>query len=423
MKKNKCLIFLLTVIFTFFGLSMTVSATATCSYGVEYNGQWYKMLDIKINGYDDYEMSYQSSYYQLFIEHGINKCDGSCNDKSIGGYRINYYTEFSEEFEPDDLTTGSDFLDNIPLLSTAARYLKYWSEDGEFSTLVTYTINLYATANAYSVIGEYNICPNNVYVYYSAEANSYASQWFGDADHDNVISYFIFKDDITKLTNKPKDGLGHSIHVDEDSKLQNLECDGNVCEPVNNVEYIEYSDCATYNDYMYVLQHFKNENGGSCDESEKFTEVYRELVGICDNYSSSTNYTDENGENVKSCMTACSSLKDDIADMCGYENDQSSTQQCRTFGERTLAWIFKIINMIRYLIPVILIVLGVLDFIKTIASDDDGEIKKAGTRFVKRLIAAALIFIVPLVLQFILNIFNIPGLDPNNPFCVLFINF
>lgn len=419
MKKKKYLSFLLTVICTFFCLSMTVKATATCSYGVEYNGKWYKMLDIKINGYNDYEMSYQTAYYQYFIEHGIKKCNGSCSDKSIGGYKIQYYTEFSEEIDPDDLTTGSDFLDNIPLISSLAREIKVALEGGELSTLVTYTINLYATANAYSVIGEYDICPNIVYVYYATEANSYASQWFGDADHDNVISYFIFKDDITKVENDIKKIVGYSLDVDDDSTLYLLDCDGNTCEKAaKSTEYIEYSECATYNDYMYVLNHLKNENGGNCDDNDAFTEVYRELVSLCDNYSSSTTYTEENGETAKKCMTACTKLKDDVAELCDYENT-STTKQCSSFGERTLAWIFKIINMVRYLVPVILIILGVLDFIKTIAADDDGEIKKAGARFVKRLIAAALVFIVPLILQFILGMFNLPGLDPNNPFCIL----
>ena len=64
-----------------------------------------------------------------------------------------------------------------------------------------------------------------------------------------------------------------------------------------------------------------------------------------------------------------------------------------------------------------MILLGVLDFIKAIAADDEGEIKKSGAKFAKRLLAATLIFVVPLILQFILGLFDLPGLDPSNPYC------
>ena len=58
----------------------------------------------------------------------------------------------------------------------------------------------------------------------------------------------------------------------------------------------------------------------------------------------------------------------------------------------------------------------ILDFIKAIASESDDEMKKVSARFAKRLIAAALIFIIPFILDFILRMFNI-GLDAENPFC------
>ena len=62
----------------------------------------------------------------------------------------------------------------------------------------------------------------------------------------------------------------------------------------------------------------------------------------------------------------------------------------------------------------LLIVLSVMDFIKAVASDSEDEIRKVGSKFVKRLIVAALIFILPLLLEFLLGIFNIPI----NDFCL-----
>ena len=58
---------------------------------------------------------------------------------------------------------------------------------------------------------------------------------------------------------------------------------------------------------------------------------------------------------------------------------------------------------IKYIAPVLVIVLGILDFIKAIGSDKDDEMKKAQGRFMRRLIAAAIIFLVPFIIEFILT--------------------
>ena len=95
-----------------------------------------------------------------------------------------------------------------------------------------------------------------------------------------------------------------------------------------------------------------------------------------------------------------------------YEDElgKNINNQCR-MSSRLVAWIMKIIEWIRYIVPILLIVLSVLDFIKAVASDSDDEIRKVGAKFVKRLIVAALIFVLPLLLEFLLGIFNIPIKD------------
>ena len=54
-------------------------------------------------------------------------------------------------------------------------------------------------------------------------------------------------------------------------------------------------------------------------------------------------------------------------------------------------WILNIIKWVKYIIPVIVILMGILDFIRAVASDKDDSMKNAQSRFVKRLIATALI--------------------------------
>lgn len=73
------------------------------------------------------------------------------------------------------------------------------------------------------------------------------------------------------------------------------------------------------------------------------------------------------------------------------------------FSARLLVWISNILRWIKYILPVIVIVMGILDFIKAIAAGKEDEMKKAQGSFVKRLIAAALVFLIPLIVEFVLD--------------------
>jgi len=68
-------------------------------------------------------------------------------------------------------------------------------------------------------------------------------------------------------------------------------------------------------------------------------------------------------------------------------------------------------NLVRILIPVIVIVFSSLDFAKVVLSGSEDDMKKVTQRFIKRLLIAVAIFLVPLVMKFILTIaYNIWGI-------------
>ena len=64
-------------------------------------------------------------------------------------------------------------------------------------------------------------------------------------------------------------------------------------------------------------------------------------------------------------------------------------------------------NLIKIATPIIVLILTTIDYIKAIINQDDGEIKKATQRGVKRLIFGILIFLLPFLLDLIFHAFGL----------------
>ena len=64
----------------------------------------------------------------------------------------------------------------------------------------------------------------------------------------------------------------------------------------------------------------------------------------------------------------------------------------------------EIVNYVRIGVPILLVILCAGDFTSVVISEDDNAFKKVGARVVKRFIAAAFFFFVPLIVQFILGL-------------------
>lgn len=67
----------------------------------------------------------------------------------------------------------------------------------------------------------------------------------------------------------------------------------------------------------------------------------------------------------------------------------------------------QILNIIKFLVPAIIIVMSVIDFIKALASQSQDELKKSANKLVKRIIIGILIFVLPTLLEFLLKIAGI----------------
>ena len=79
-------------------------------------------------------------------------------------------------------------------------------------------------------------------------------------------------------------------------------------------------------------------------------------------------------------------------------------------SDRLATILGQIYKTITTLAVVVVIVLGALDFFKATSSDDADAMKKSWSKFVKRLIAAILLAVLPTLLKFILGVFGVEGM-------------
>lgn len=185
------------------------------------------------------------------------------------------------------------------------------------------------------------------------------------------------------------------------------ECTGDDC---NSNAY----SCTTYNTYIKKIKEVYGkiqnnpDNAGSYYSEANSLEV--QLASLCKGVMESYTFKEQ-------CVKACVGFEAEMAKLkvaygIGTAGD-GGTGSC-SLSQRLTNWIFKIVKWVRYLVPILLILLSVMDFMKAIASDSEDEMRKVGTKFVKRLIVAAIIFILPLILEFLLGIFGIA----TNDYCI-----
>lgn len=73
-------------------------------------------------------------------------------------------------------------------------------------------------------------------------------------------------------------------------------------------------------------------------------------------------------------------------------------------GEEGVSLLKGLKNIFMLIVPILLIVLASLDFATAIFSTEEGNMKKCQSKFIKRLIVAVIIFLVPSLLQLLLSI-------------------
>lgn len=188
----------------------------------------------------------------------------------------------------------------------------------------------------------------------------------------------------------------------------------------HNVEYTgEYNtfdvNCSFMTSALFEYQELVKEYKGCSSELCKtnvlsdMQQSEKNLNSRCDNVLQNYEYSDSQKDCIKQCLNLDITLNEfkEGTDLYNYRLPDATPNACN-FSSRLVAWIMKVVEWVRYIIPILLILLSIMEFIKAVSSDEEDAIRKSGGRFVKRLIVAALIFVLPLLLEFLLGIFNIP---------------
>ena len=156
------------------------------------------------------------------------------------------------------------------------------------------------------------------------------------------------------------------------------------------------------------------------DEIEYLTEQkIKDVVEYCNSfYATAANNREKDGFDKR--MYECISFGDMLTEAATIGLTGDLKGNCNILSSDFVDILKQILDIIKIAGPLLALGLGTLDFIKSIVSGDaDKGSKEAFKKFSTRLIAAVLLFIIPFILAFLMDIFlgNQDGYNSENPFC------
>ena len=100
-----------------------------------------------------------------------------------------------------------------------------------------------------------------------------------------------------------------------------------------------------------------------------------------------------------------------------YTNILADVELCTSeVGYRLFGFLGYILNFIQIAVPIIIILWGTFDLVKAMTSQEQDKIKKSQSTFIKRLIAGVVVFFVPMIVTFLINMVN--GNDGTGQVCL-----
>lgn len=155
---------------------------------------------------------------------------------------------------------------------------------------------------------------------------------------------------------------------------------------------------------------FKEQLSLLADEMEKKGASEDVMDFINAGVDASENFSDE-----------LESLRSKIRDIAVFVNVSLnfSTSGCNLITSGLADWIQQAMNITKICALMLALILGMVDFFRGMASGSADTMKKVWTNFSRRLIVVVILFLLPVILEFILGLVNINGVVADNPLCGL----
>lgn len=238
--------------------------------------------------------------------------------------------------------------------------------------------------------------------------NKVEKPYTGMCIYESNIEYYEFGNVNEKFIGK------HRIQINYSSeKFDIAEYDPQKGKDYSGIEYISVTADDMYEfkfspDKNFNLEYFLGTNDGACPRFIIVDRMFASRAVTTTIYTNDKKYTvyylaDAKGynptkpnENLTTTGINASSIK-----------PKSKIENCtELLGEDIAGYLKLAWNILKIGIPIILLGLGTIDFTQAIFAGKEDDMKKAQGRFVKRIIIAIIIFLVPSVLSLLLKIAN-----------------
>lgn len=95
-------------------------------------------------------------------------------------------------------------------------------------------------------------------------------------------------------------------------------------------------------------------------------------------------------------------------------NTLASTVECSQFPDGVVNIIHLVIMAVQIVVPILLIIFGMIDFAKAVVGGDEDKIKAGQKIFIKRLIAAIIVFLVVTIVKLLVTLVGTVGAEGAN---------
>lgn len=390
---------------------------------MDYNSKVPKTIVKKKNDGQTHTYNITSAKTQFIANVSDKDCSYTNKDKSpssidVHFYRTKYYSSYIKN--PQTKMTGFWLTKKHFLYNSSIATLSPAQIDGIYSSLYDYITKYSSNPQK---------CPEKIF--YNSSGKWYAATDAISDRQNQDTTDFLSGDDgkysVYKIDNKKvcKDNLAanQSIATSAESLINQTESSvkntGELNYDIGNNLVTQFESAISKMKELddsikgcIGVEGYENLEAKAKDLAEKLKTIRKDLKAKI----RSSNIDDEQKtELLKRIDRAYNKLqKMGSLDLSQYNQPQN----CETiFGDPnqtdTLAYLIqKILNYIKVIGPILVVVLSSLDFIKIILTSDDENMKKAQIKLGKRLIAALLLFLLPVLVSLIFNVINNSTIDP-----------